>query len=130
MTNHAKKADAFLRRNGFMTTVLGRRRYIPTNKRQYAQAVNTPVQGSGADMFKLAFKKVHEYLTAEVKCGKINSNTRVWFVMHDELVIQVHKDEIDVVVPVVKRLMEEAGQELCGSVRHIAEFKIGAVWDK
>jgi DNA polymerase-1 len=125
---------------GFVQTAIGRRRYfnyalvytedgrkIDPN---YTVAVNTPVQGTAADMFKLALAKIHQRLTNLKECGKIHSNTRVWNLVHDEIGVHCHKDEVDFVLPLVQQLMEEAGTELCPDVKHIAEAEYAYRWDK
>lgn len=81
-------------------------------------------------MFKLALVKIHKELTKMKKCGKIEDSTRVWHIVHDEIEVHCHKDEVDIVLPLVKQLMEEAGSEICPDVKHIAEAEYGYRWDK
>ncbi len=83
-------------KDGFVTTILGRRRYIPeiNNKnqgiRQFAQrqAVNTPIQGSASDLIKLAMIKIYN----EIKQKKLKS--RMLIQVHDELVFDVPREEL------------------------------------
>lgn len=112
---------------GFVTTMLGRRRYLPDinssnfNKRSFAErtAMNTPIQGTAADIIKKAMIDVYH----ELEKAKIRS--RVLLQVHDELVLEVADDEVDVVSEIVKRTMENA-IEL--DVPLVAEVKIGANW--
>jgi len=87
---------------------LGRRRYLPeiNNKnqaiRQFAQrqAVNTPIQGSASDLIKLAMVKIYEQIK------KKNLKARMTIQVHDELVFDLPKQELDEVVILVKDKME------------------------
>ena len=93
---------------GFVTTVLGRRRYLPEinnknlNIRQFAQrqAVNTPIQGSAADMIKLAMISIQNEIKAR------NLKSRMIMQIHDELVFEAHKDELKELTDFVKIKME------------------------
>lgn len=99
-----KKAE----KDGFVTTILGRRRYITEirNKnmaiRQFAQrqAVNTPIQGSASDLIKLAMLAIHKDL-----CSR-ELGTQMILQIHDELVFDVPKQELDDVVELVRDRME------------------------
>ncbi|MDD5155249.1 MAG: DNA polymerase I [Candidatus Omnitrophica bacterium] len=96
--------------SGFVTTILGRRRYLPdiNNKnqmiRQFAerQAVNTPIQGSASDLIKLAMIQIHN----EIKEKRLGS--RLIIQIHDELVFDVPDKEKADFVPLVRQRMENA----------------------
>ena len=96
-------------RDGFVTTMLGRRRYIPdiSHKnqaiRQFAerQAVNTPIQGSASDLIKLAMIQIHR----EIEQKKMNS--RMILQIHDELVFDVARAEMHDFAAMVKDKMEQ-----------------------
>lgn len=113
----------------FVSTMLGRRRWMDGNI-SFTEAVNSPVQGTAADMFKLAMVKIHKRLTNEIASGKLDTNTRLWNLVHDEIEVHCHKDQADYVNQLVIDLMEEAGSELCPDVKHIAESAIDMRWDK
>jgi DNA polymerase-1 len=91
---------------GFVTTLLGRRRYIPEinssnrQKREFAErtAINTPIQGSAADLIKVVMIDIHEALR--------RLKSKMILQVHDELVFDVHKDELDGVKDMVKDKME------------------------
>lgn len=97
--------------NGYSTTLLGRRRYLPDidsafkNKRMASKrlAVNTPIQGTAADIIKIAMVELHKELS-------VNFKTKMVLQIHDELVFDVPKDELDRVIPIIKRVMEGAVQ--------------------
>lgn len=95
---------------GFAETIMGRRRYLhdinASNKIVAAaaerNAINAPIQGSAADMIKIAMINVHR----EMK--KADLRSRMTLQVHDELVFDVHKDELDVVKPIVEEYMSNA----------------------
>lgn len=93
---------------GFVTTLLNRRRYIPEinspneSMKQFAQrqAINTPVQGSAADLMKLAMIDIHR----ELKERKLAS--QILITVHDELVLDVPSKEKDEIVELLRARME------------------------
>jgi DNA polymerase-1 len=93
---------------GFVTTILGRRRYLPeiNNKnqgiRQFAQrqAVNTPIQGSASDLIKLAMVQIHK----EIKQESLRSTMLIQ--IHDELVFDVPEQELRRMIELIKDRME------------------------
>ncbi|MDR2542826.1 MAG: DNA polymerase I [Treponema sp.] len=95
---------------GYVTTIFGHRRYVPTinsrNKTEKAAAeriaVNTPIQGSAADIVKTAMVNLDRRLTLE------RSNARLLLQVHDELILECPKDEVEDVVKLVKIEMEQA----------------------
>lgn len=115
------------KKNGYVTTILNRRRYIPEltssnfNIRSFGErtAMNTPIQGSAADIIKVAMIRVHEEL------GKRKLQSRLILQVHDELIVETHKDEIDEVKQIVKKEMEEAIQL---NVPLKVEMHLGKSW--
>jgi len=101
---------AAARKNGYVTTLSGRRRYIPDIKassravQQNAERVviNTPVQGTSADMIKKAMISIHRELA--------HSKTKAKMVLqvHDELIFDIPEDEVETLSPVIVRYMENA----------------------
>ena len=95
--------------NGFVATILGRRRYIPEINNQNAQirqfaertAINAPIQGSAADVIKVAMIAIDEKLT------KSGMKTKMTMQVHDELVFDVPKQELERAKKIVKEGMEE-----------------------
>lgn len=98
------------KKDGYVTTLLKRRRSVPEltstnfNVKSFGErlAMNTPIQGSAADIIKIAMIRVFEKL----KENKMKS--RLILQVHDELILEVHKDEIDEVKNIVKDGMENA----------------------
>ncbi|MGM0634578.1 MAG: DNA polymerase I [Bacteroidota bacterium] len=100
----------FARENGYVKTVLGRRRYLKDinarNKmvRSAAErnAVNAPVQGSAADIIKLAMIKIFEQLQQQ------QMKSKMLLQVHDELIFDAHKNELDHLKKMIKSEMESA----------------------
>jgi len=115
------------RDKGFVTTILGRRRYLPEIKnknpgiRQFAerQAVNTPIQGSAADLIKMAMVSIHNRFKKE------GLKSRMVLQVHDELVFEVPAAELDGVIKLVRERMENV-IELKAPVK--VEIKKGRNW--
>jgi len=98
------------REQGYVETLFGRRRYINDirdknfNVRAFAErtAQNTPLQGSAADLIKVAMRRIHDALRGE------GFATRMLLQVHDELVFEAPEEEVERVKPLVKKLMEGA----------------------
>ena len=95
---------------GYAETLLGRRRFlrnINSNNRVVRQfeervAINMPIQGSAADMIKIAMIKIYNELE------KMKSKSKMVLQVHDELLFDAHKDEVDELKPMIKEIMEKA----------------------
>ena len=98
------------REKGFVQTILGRRRYLKDINSANAvvrgaaerNAVNAPIQGSAADIIKIAMINIHKKLISE------NWKSRMLLQVHDELVFDVHNSELDKIKPMIKHEMEQA----------------------
>ncbi|MCL4122030.1 UNVERIFIED_CONTAM: hypothetical protein GTU68_043856 [Idotea baltica] len=117
----------FARENGFVETVLQRRRYLKDINSRNAMvrsgaernAVNAPIQGSAADIIKLAMINIHKRFEAE------NFTSKMLLQVHDELVFDAHKDELETIKPIIKHEMENAFKM---SVPLDVEMGIGENW--
>lgn len=115
------------RQQGYVTTILNRRRYLPDihstnhNIRAFGErtAMNTPIQGSAADIIKLAMVSVD----SELKKNKLE--TKMILQVHDELIFEVPNDEFDQVVPIIRNCMENC-IEL--DVPLVVDMKKGQNW--
>ena len=102
------KADAT--RRGYTETLFGRRRYFEgiTSKLPHIRAaaermaINAPIQGTQADVVKIAMVRIHEYLQKE----NLLDDVRMVLQVHDELVFEIHKDRVDTVVKNIESIME------------------------
>ncbi|QBD85505.1 DNA polymerase I [Clostridium tetani] len=96
------------KKNMYVTTILNRRRFIPEigNKNKIVKALgerlamNTPIQGSAADIIKMAMVKVFNVLKEK------NLKSKIILQVHDELILNVYKDELEEIKSIVKDSME------------------------
>ena len=103
---------SYAREKGFVETILGRKRYIPEINSRNAilrssaerNAINTPVQGSAADIIKLSMIKIDN------EFEKKSLKSKLLLQVHDELVFDVHLTELDIVKQIVSSNMENAIQ--------------------
>jgi DNA polymerase-1 len=115
------------RSNGYVETILGRRRYVPdvnsrnATVRGFAErnAINAPIQGSAADMIKLAMVRIQDWLKAEKLA------TRMTLQVHDELLFDVPQHELEVVREPIVNLMQNA---LPLSIPVLVESGVGNNW--
>jgi len=100
----------FARENGYVSTVMGRRRYLKDiNAKNHMvrsgaerNAVNAPIQGSAADIIKVAMINIQQ------KLKEGNYQSKMLLQVHDELVFDIHKDELEELKPMIKSEMENA----------------------
>jgi len=93
MKDYGQQAEYFANHSpgNYIATLTGRRRYFNNKSRIYTEAVNTVVQGSSLDMFKIALADIYKNLTNMKLSSTIDNRSRIWHVMHDEVVIQTHQ---------------------------------------
>lgn len=117
----------FAREHGYVETISGRRRYLKDINSANAivrggaerNAVNAPIQGSAADIIKLAMINIHKRLKSE------NWKSKMLLQVHDELVFDVHNSEIEKIQPMIKHEMENAFKM---SVPLEVEMGLGKDW--
>jgi DNA polymerase-1 len=110
LRNYMSDQVASAREKGYVSTVLGRRRYLKdiNSSNQMVRgaaernAVNAPIQGSAADIIKIAMINIHKKLRDE------NYKTKMLLQVHDELVFDVYKPELEKVKKMIKHEMENA----------------------
>jgi DNA polymerase-1 len=119
----------FCRENGYVQTIMGRKRWLKDinssnfTVRSYAErnAINSPIQGTAADMIKLAMVKIHHAFKER------NLKSKMILQVHDELVFDVCKDELEQVKPVIIDCMQSA-MKLPNNVPVVAELGVGENW--
>ena len=125
--NYLDAMISFARENGYVQTIFGRRRYIPElrernfNIRAFGErtAANSPIQGSAADLIKIAMIRIDDTLrTKELQ-------SKMLLQVHDELVFEVLPDEMDQVQELVKYEMEHAAEL---SVPLVVDLGVGKNW--
>jgi len=110
LKNYISNQINFARENGFVETVLQRKRYLKDiNSRNpmvrgaaERNAVNAPVQGSAADIIKIAMVNIYNKICDE------NLKSKLLIQVHDELIFEIHRAEIDTMTLLIKNEMEKA----------------------
>ena len=124
---YMNRSIALARERGYAETILGRRRYLRDINgansvvRGFAErnAINAPIQGSSADMIKIAMIGIHEELE------RLKMQSKMILQVHDELVFDAHLDELDALKAIVHDKMVRA---LSLSVPVVVEMNTGANW--
>jgi DNA polymerase-1 len=114
---------------GFVETLFGRRLYLPeihsrnAARRQYAErtAINAPMQGTAADIIKIAMLNTHQWLE------KSHSNNKMIMQVHDELVFEVAEAQIESFSASIREIMCSAAQL---DVPLIVDIGVGDNWDE
>jgi DNA polymerase-1 len=117
----------FARENGYVCTLMGRRRYLRdinsanATVRGFAErnAINAPIQGSAADMIKIAMINIHKEFVAK------KLRARMTMQVHDELIFDVPNDEVEMVKPIIMENMKNA---IKTEVPIMVEIGVGANW--
>ena len=117
----------FARKNGYVKTLLGRKRYIREinssnfNLRSFGEraAMNMPLQGTAADIIKIAMLKVYK------KFKELGLKSKLILQVHDELIVDAHPDEVDKVLEILKNEMQTA---VTLSVPLTVETECGERW--
>ncbi|MEO1263902.1 MAG: DNA polymerase I [Bacteroidota bacterium] len=128
LKNYMDDTVAFARENGFVKTLLGRRRYLRdidsrnglARSNAERVAINTPIQGTAADLIKVAMINIHQALKEK------NLGTKMILQVHDELVFDVPKGELETVKPIIEDLMKNAIPNL--KVPILVEMGTGQTW--
>ena len=129
VADYMQRTREFARQNGYVETVLGRRLQLPDirssqhNRRMGAEraAINAPMQGTAADIIKLAMISVHQWL------AKAQLQSKLIMQVHDELVLEVIEDELFVVKENLMVLMENTFKL---DVPLKVEIGVGKNWDQ
>src|SRR5690606_16039508 len=127
LKNYMNDTLEFARANGYVKTIMGRRRYLKDiNSRNFTvrgfaerEAINAPLQGSAADLIKLAMINIYD----EFK--KLKLKTRMTLQVHDELVFDAHKSELEIIKPIIHDRMIQA---IKTNVPLEVEIGVGANW--
>jgi DNA polymerase-1 len=135
LASYLESVKAETARRGYTETFFGRRRYfeginskIPYIKAQAERmAINAPIQGTEADIIKLAMIKVQDYLVEH----KLDQDVFPLLQVHDELVYEIREDLAQKIVPVIKNIMESviSIDDTMGVVMK-AEGSVGLNWGK
>ena len=107
IVDYMERTKEFARKHGYVETILGRRCYInstPGDKSFFERAaINAPIQGSNADIIRMAMVKIDHALLQLP-----GDNIRMLLQVHDELLFEIKEQHVDVLVPQIKELMQNA----------------------
>ncbi|MCB0659520.1 MAG: DNA polymerase I, partial [Saprospiraceae bacterium] len=128
LKNYMESTVQFAKENGYVSTLMGRRRVLRdinsrnglTASNAERVAINTPIQGTAADMIKLAMIKIHQAL------HEAKLETKMVLQVHDELVFDVPKHELEKVKVLVKENMKNAIPDLHVPIE--VEIGVGDNW--
>ena len=129
VADYMQRTREAAKRNGYVETVFGRRLWLPEinspngNRRQGAEraAINAPMQGTAADIIKLAMIAVRDWLVREKLRSKLIMQ------VHDELVLEVPNGEIDTIKRELPKLMGGVAQL---DVPLLVEMGVGPNWEQ
>ncbi|MES2882685.1 MAG: DNA polymerase, partial [Bacteroidota bacterium] len=129
ITRYMDNMINYCREHGYVQTILGRKRWLKDinssnfTVRGYAErnAINSPIQGTAADMIKLAMVKLHHTMREK------NFKSKMILQVHDELIFDATKDEVEILKPLIVDCMQTA-MSLPNDVPVIAEVGAGVNW--
>jgi len=133
IAKHIETTKQFVHKNGYTETLFGRRRYFPgiqshlpyVRAEAERMAINAPIQGTSADIIKIAMSRVDAFLDDK----KIRDKVHLVLQIHDELVYEIHHDGAQKLGRELKTIMESVVPESkLGGVPLIADVSVGANW--
>jgi len=128
ITKYMEDTKVFAREHGYVETIMGRRRYLrDINSKNWTvraqaerNAINSPIQGSAADLIKVAMINIHNDLREQ------KFATKMLLQVHDELVFEVPKSELESVTPMIEEGMKNAIPGL--KVPVVVDVGVGSNW--
>lgn len=133
LANYLNNTKAEAQRKGYTETFFGRKRYfeginskLPFIKAMAERmAINAPIQGTNADIVKIAMKRIDDYIVSE----KMEKDVYLILQVHDELVYEIREDIVKKVVAKIKEIMESVidPKDIKG-IKAVANFAIGKNW--
>ncbi len=134
LAEYLEETKAFARVQGYTETYYGRRRHFPgmnssapfIRAQAERMAINAPVQGTSADIIRVAMVRIYDFLAKE----KLTDEVHLMLQVHDELVFEIKDAKVKSIVPKLKELMEGVlSKEETHGVPMSAEVKAGLNWD-
>ena len=135
LAEYLEETKTFARTHGYTETLYGRRRHFPgvtssapfIRAQQERMAINAPVQGTAADVLRIAMNKIYEYFSEM----KLHADAAMLLQVHDELVFEIKENKVDVVLPeIVARMTEVVDEKDSGGVPIEVEVKVGDNWEE
>ena len=136
IASYINSIKEFAREHGFVETVFGRRRYVPeiaSPNRMLRQAgermaINMPLQGTAADIMKLALVAVNKFLEEKYVDSKkhpLERGVRILLSIHDEIILEARNDVVEKIAGEVKEIMENVARDI---IPLKVEVEIGKNW--
>ncbi|MCR4274652.1 MAG: DNA polymerase [Candidatus Campbellbacteria bacterium] len=135
LRDYISKAKGEVRKKGYTETLFGRRRRLSAIRSPLPfmqaeaerQAVNAPIQGTSADIIKIAMIRADEHITE----NKLSEDVRLVLQIHDELIFEVREEKVAEIVPIIKNIMEKAlPADKAGGVPILTEASSGKRWSE
>lgn len=133
LAEYLEETKEFARQHGYTETLFGRRRHFPGIQSGAAfirasaerMAINAPVQGTAADIMRVAMIKVYEYIEKQ----KLGNDIHMLLQVHDELVFEIKESQLTKLIPGLEKTMESVmeGQDSCG-VPILVDVAVGENW--
>jgi DNA polymerase-1 len=131
VAKYIEKTKMEAHRSGYVTTIFGRRRQLTEITSSMPQlvsqaervAINAPIQGTAADMIKIAMVRVSEYLRKNYE----ENDAKMLLQVHDELLFEIKNELVDKIEPAIKRIMENVCEM---SVPITVDSKVGPNWSE
>jgi DNA polymerase-1 len=127
---YMERTKEFCRQHGYVNTLFGRKCWIPEinssdhSKRGFAErtCINTPIQGTSADITKIAMNRLHN------KFQELNLGTKMIIQVHDEIVFEVPLQEKQMIQPIIREIMEGAADQVGFSVPLTVDIDVAQSW--
>lgn len=133
LANYLEQTKNEAAKTGFTTTLFGRRRYFEGFKSKLPfiraaserMAINAPIQGTSADLIKLAMVKIDQY----IRDNKLENKIKLVLQIHDEVIYEVSKKEVEKHAPEIKKIMESVIDPIeTRGIRLVADYEVGDNW--
>jgi DNA polymerase-1 len=135
LAEYLEETKSFARQHGYTQTLFGRQRHFPgitssvpfIRAQAERMAINAPIQGSQADIVRIAMVKIHAYIEEL----QLQSEVQMLLQVHDELIFEIKKEKIAATVPTLLEIMTDVlTKEQSNGVPILAEIKIGQNWEE
>ena len=135
LAEYLEEVKVFARKHGYTETLFGRRRHFPginsgapfIRAQQERMAINAPIQGTSADIIRIAMVKIYEYLKEKKLEGKVAMLLQV----HDELLFEIETKSLDSIIPeLVSRMTDVVPEKDSNGVPVAVEVKVGQNWEE
>ncbi len=135
LAEYLEEIKEFARENGYTETLMGRRRHFPgiissvpfIRAQAERMAINAPIQGTAADVIRIAMVRVEAFIKKE----KLDKKVKMLLQIHDELVFEIDSRAVDEVVPLLVDIMENAlSKKEAKDIPVLVDVKTGENWEE